>query len=965
MKKYLSLLFISLLSISLFAQTKVDAKKLGKTLESNKDSTAIFICDMSVAGMKVANDGTVTLPVFAKNKVKLVSGMDMTNITDRLNYANKKTYLVTFETTDLSSKTYSITKIDGIETLDQYQDRLVQEERKRAEEEKAKWERERLANLTKHPVQVVNLEIVNFGTSENAWLPGQVQDKLKSNLQEYLGMKTVVDSKSETALKKLQAESEDGGRDESTAIELGKITTAKFAVFTKLRKTGSGYTISIDFTDLTTGEQMASCSSKEYTKAEYLYGSTGAVDELTLSLANKLNINISDLNKNLLTSGSANFSVDAQLALAKQNEEQYQKMMKDYDAELSKLMTSNDINAIQNKNRIEAEKALLVEKQNAEKKRLEELKAQMARAAEDEKLEAERSIALKTQRDQMAKEAAAKAAEVRKLKLEKQGVLGQISVLESKKKALVEIRQGVESRSQELHEQMIKDRVSEESRIRNKNYSTVELGLDGKPTEEAKIRREKQVIKSNEDLTNKFFVDCDNIKKSVAAQEAALLAEIRADQKALSKVRTVSSMGDELRISYGKYEGSKNAWNAKVYLYSEGILIYEDGYWVNYESVTGIKPPDMKTELNDAIIEEYTNNVDMYSSLLTRGDPILYFELDYNVTAESDEKPSEYKFNFLKARIISTISGNVLANYDLAKYGETRVRTMNPQWDLREIVGVVHDEWISLIKKYRTSNSFDLNDIYNHLDKRLNISEIKVAENKISEREKKRVFDSLVKLPGKKLRILKTEVTQSLYQDVMGENPSGNEGEDYPVECVSWYDAIYFCNNLSLLCGLTPVYSVNGNTNPDKWGYTPHQISRIEGKITQDLTANGFRLPTVEEWQYAAKGGQNYGYSGSNNLDEVGWYSSNSGDRTHPVAQKKANGYGLYDMSGNVWEWCWDVSPNYSGSRYYCGGSYRNYKFGINGYGYNDSCEVDGRYYSSADDQGRSLGFRIVCSAFN
>ena len=419
MKKYITLLLISLFSISLFAQTKVDAKKIGKTLEKNKDATAVFTCDMSLSGMKVENDGTVILSALAKNKVKIVSGMDMTNIAERVAYANKKTYMVTFETVNVDDKKYSVVAIEGIETVAEYKERWLEEQKAEARK-----------NITKFPVQVVNQEVVNISGAESAWLPGQIQDKLKSNLQEYLGMKTVVDSKSEAALKKLQAESEDGGRDESTAIELGKITTAKFAVFTKVRKTGSGYTISIDFTDLTTGEQMASCSSKEYSKAEYLYGSTGAVDELTLSIANKLGLSISELNKNLLTSGSAGFSVDDQLALAKQNEEQFQKQMADYDAELSKLMTSNDINAIQNKNRIEAEKALLVEKQNAERKRQEELRAQKLRADQDAKLEAERSIALKTQRDQMAKDAAAKAAEVRKLKLEKQGVLGQISVLE-------------------------------------------------------------------------------------------------------------------------------------------------------------------------------------------------------------------------------------------------------------------------------------------------------------------------------------------------------------------------------------------------------------------------------------------------------------------------------------------------------------------------------------------------------
>lgn len=419
MKKYILLLLTTFLSFSIFAQTNVAQAKLGKALEKNKDANAIFVSEIDLASMSVAEDGGITLPLFAKNKIKVVSGMEMANITERIAYTKKAKFATTFAVKDLPSKTYAITDIAGIESVTQYNSRLEEERKKTEAAEKARLEVERLVNLTQLPVQVVNQEVINLAGAEAAWLPGQIQDKLKSNLQEFLGMKTVVDSKSEAALKKLQAESESDARDESTAIELGKITTVKFALFTKLRKTGSGYVISVDFTDLTTGEQMASATSKEYSKAEYLYGSTGAIDELTLALGEKLGIQISDLNKNLLASGSSNFSVDDQLALAKQNEAQFQKMMNDYDVELSKLMTSNDINAIQNKNRIEAEKALLLEKQNAEKKRQEELKAQKARADADAKLEAERSISLKTQRDQMAKDAAAKAAEVRKLKMEK------------------------------------------------------------------------------------------------------------------------------------------------------------------------------------------------------------------------------------------------------------------------------------------------------------------------------------------------------------------------------------------------------------------------------------------------------------------------------------------------------------------------------------------------------------------
>lgn len=682
MKKHIAILSVFLFMMTAFAQTSVDAKKLGKVLESNKDGSAVFVSEVDLSGMAVADDGKIALPLFAKNKIVLVSGMDMTCIQERIAFTNKKKFTVTFETKNLIAKTYAITKIDGIESFAEYSRRIEKEA-------KYKLGVERAENLKKMPVQVVNQEVVNITSTEAAWLPGQIQDKLKSNLQEYLGMKTVVDAKSEDALKKLQAQSESAARDENTAIELGKIINAKFAVFTKVRKTVKGYTISADFTDLTTGEQLASAVSKEYTQPEYLYGPTGGVDEITLSLASKLGIAISDLNKNLLASGSASFTVDEQLALAKQNEEQYKKLMSKYDSELAKLSVSNDLSAVENKRKIEAEKALLVEKQNAERKRQEELRAQKEREAEDAKLETERSIALKTQRDKMAKEAAAKAAEVRKLKMSKQGVFGQINVIESKKKALVEIRNNVEARCQELFVQFKKDVATEVERIRSKPYSTVELGIDGKPTEVAKERREKVIIKAYLDSAPKFFSDCEGVKASTRAQDSALLAEIRADQKALATTRTVSSMGDELKVSFGAYDVSQNGWVAYLSLYSEGVLLYTDTFIVGYDAVSGKIAPDMKTELNDAVIAEYSNNVDMYNSLFTRGDPIVYFEIDYAVSAQGDEKPSTYSFSFNRIRVINTVSGKIMQTSALSK---TLARTMKPEQDLRIFDGVEESE---------------------------------------------------------------------------------------------------------------------------------------------------------------------------------------------------------------------------------------------------------------------------------
>jgi formylglycine-generating enzyme required for sulfatase activity len=221
-------------------------------------------------------------------------------------------------------------------------------------------------------------------------------------------------------------------------------------------------------------------------------------------------------------------------------------------------------------------------------------------------------------------------------------------------------------------------------------------------------------------------------------------------------------------------------------------------------------------------------------------------------------------------------------------------------------------------------------------------------------------------------------VTQELFETVMGSNPSyfrsaaaGEDKKKLPVENVLWFEAVIFCNKLSVLEGLTPAYKIDFSTNPNDWSQLYQSIWTYWYKIEIIPGADGYRLPTEAQWEYACRAGSTSAYyTGSSFDNSTAWYEGNSSNKTHQVGLKKPNAWGLYDMNGNVFEYCWeysrvdylDIYPNktltdpgdtvYHGDAQMArGGSYQN---GTNG------MRSGFRSFNNIWDRRSNVGFRVI-----
>lgn len=530
-------------------------------------------------------------------------------------------------------------------------------------------------------VVVLQTELTNI---QDSWLSNHLQNLIEENLQKYTDFTTVVDEAAEQKVKDQQRRAESTAHSESDIIEIGKLVNAKYALFSYARELGNAYTLTIHFTDLTTGVQRASITSQPYGKLEELYVHPGAVDEVTLALCERLGIVLTSAQKFVLQHGEGELTVNDQIELERKEQERFRQQMKDLDNQIIALKTSTEADAETQQKKLEALQVMNEMKLKAAQEREKRLREDQKKRQADIVAEESRKEESIRRRNALSAEIESKVKNLRAAKVQNANIMERIAFLETKKKTFNELQDELTKRKEEIDRAAEEEFDSKKAKIEEREWQAGELA-DGQPIPSAVKRRKDEIDSLSQELKARIETEKSAVEKELQPISRVLLDEIVTDYRNLENTTvTISSIRNEKDIQYsiGTFNGAKNYWPVLLYFYNDGkesIGQYQTS--ISYQAVTGKKPfsEGGRKEQEEARRNDFLNTVDTYNSLFARKVPVLMYEVDY--TAEPWTVPSQYRICFKELRIKDTQSGKLLlkeeiTNLDtIVSFAENQIKT--------------------------------------------------------------------------------------------------------------------------------------------------------------------------------------------------------------------------------------------------------------------------------------------------